>query len=308
VAENLIFGVPVGKVFSLEGLAENPFMRSVLDKAGLTGELVGIGLATAETMVELFADLPPGHEFFERYSFIRHEDLPLYKAIQTKAHREGAEALSDLERGRLISLAFKLLPGHRLAGLDEDFQAKVVATRRVFRAELPAEMRDGIDFFEPDGYTAAAPVLDNILFGRIDQGRADAAPRVLALVGEVIGELELRSTIIEAGLDFHVGVGGSRLSSGQRQKVALARALLKRPDLMIVDDATAALDGASQKRIMENVLGRNEPGGVIWVLHRAGAAAAFGLVLVLDKGRLVEQGRYAELAGNGGALAALLAD
>jgi putative ABC transport system ATP-binding protein len=299
VGENLIFGVPVGKVFSLEGLAENAYMREVLDKVGLSGQLIEIGLATSQTMVELFADLPPGHEFFERYSFIRYDDLPFYKQLITRAGKTGLDSLSSAETAALVSLAFKLLPSHRLAGLDDAFQAKVLEARRVFRQDLPQDLADDIDFFDAGEYTAAATVLDNILFGRIDQGRADATTRVLALVRALIDEAGLWPAVVRAGLDFHVGVGGNRLSSGQRQKVALARALLRRPELLVIDQATATLDSGSQKRIMDKILGRNEPGGVIWVLHRVAPAQQFALILLLDKGRVVEQGTWADLAVDG---------
>src|SRR3546814_18703700 len=62
----------------------------------------------------------------------------------------------------------------------------------------------------------------------------------------------------EVGLDFNVGIGGARLSSVQRQKLALARALLKRPDLLVVNEAVSVLDGSGQTRLVERILDRSE--------------------------------------------------
>ena len=76
VAENLLFGTPVGRTFSLESLADQPYVLEVLDKVGLTETFLEIGAKVAETMIELFADLPPGHEFFEQFSFISSDELP----------------------------------------------------------------------------------------------------------------------------------------------------------------------------------------------------------------------------------------
>ena len=70
VAENLLFGTPVGEGFDMDLLAENRYVLEVLEKTGLTGDFLHMGREVATTMVEIFADLPPGHEFFEQFSFI----------------------------------------------------------------------------------------------------------------------------------------------------------------------------------------------------------------------------------------------
>jgi len=110
------------------------------------------------------------------------------------------------------------------------------------------------------------------------------------VVAQVIGALNLRRTVIEAGLAFGVGPGGSRLSVGQRQKVAIARSILKRPDVVILNEATSALDGPAQVKLIdvlkEELAGRS----LIWVLHRASLARQFQEGLVMDHGQLVEQG------------------
>ena len=75
----MLFGAPLNDRFDMDRLAEHPYVLSVLDRAGLTDDFVTIGLRVAETMVELFADLPPDHEFFQQYSFISAEELPDYR-------------------------------------------------------------------------------------------------------------------------------------------------------------------------------------------------------------------------------------
>ena len=74
-------------------------MLSVLDKAGLTEDLVRIGREVAETMVEMFADLPPGHEFFEQFSFISSEDLPDFQALLGRVDGSGAASRRPIARG-----------------------------------------------------------------------------------------------------------------------------------------------------------------------------------------------------------------
>ena len=137
-------------------------------------------------------------------------------------------------------------------------------------------------------------------------GEANAAGKLSALIGEVLDSLSLRDAVMVAGLAHSVGVGGARLSAAQRQKVSMARGLIKRPDLFIVNEGISNLDGAAQRRVLDAVLGEMKGRGVIWSLHRPGFARNFDHVIVLKGGRLAEQGSFAELDKEGSALRELL--
>jgi putative ABC transport system ATP-binding protein len=307
LAENLLFGAPVGRTFDIEHLAKNAYMREVLEAKGLTADLLRIGHKVAQTMVELFSDLPPGHEFFERFSFIRHEELPLYKEILLRVAESGPEATGAADRDQLLALPFKLIQArHRLGLIDEALESRIVDARRHFAANLPGELRNAVEFFDPASYNNAASLQDNILFGKIVTGQAEAATRIGALLRQVLDELGMRPLIVRIGLEYPVGTGGARLGITERQKVALARALLKRPAVLILDQATAALDPAAQVRVLESVLGHRKGRGVIWVLQRNDLAERFDQVLVMERGRLAEFGPPARLKDSGGALAKLL--
>ncbi|HKU46381.1 MAG TPA: ABC transporter ATP-binding protein, partial [Burkholderiales bacterium] len=220
LAENLLFGTPVGKTFDVDNLAGNAYVLRVLRDTGLYELMLRTGHKVAETMVELFSGLPPGHEFFAQYSFIRQEDLPQFEAILKRAGEVGLKELDELERRALLTLPFKLIATrHRLGLIDESFEARVVEARRHFAAKLPAELKRAIEFFDASRYNSAATLADNILFGKIVTGQAEAGTRITALVRELLDELGLRPLVVTIGLDYHVGVGGARLSVADRQKV-----------------------------------------------------------------------------------------
>ena len=119
--------------------------------------------------------------------------------------------------------------------------------------------------------------------------------------------LGLRDAIVEAGLDYEVGVGGGRLSAAQRQKITLARALLRHPDLTIVNEALVALDAASQSRLLRVVKKMCQGRGLIWVLHRASLAQDFDRVLTMKDGRIAEEASFADLNNEGSVMHALIA-
>jgi putative ABC transport system ATP-binding protein len=296
VAENLLFGTPVGRVFDMDNLGANAYVRLVLRETGLHELLVRTGHKVAETMVELFSGLPPGHEFFAQYSFINQDDLPQFEAILKRVDDVGLKGLDEIETRQLLALPFKLIAArHRLGLIDEGFEARVIEARGHFAERLPKSLAGAIEFFDPARYNRAATLQDNILFGRIVTGQAGAVERITKLVREMLDELGLRPAVVRNGLDFQVGVGGARLAVADRQKVALVRAMLKRPVLLVLDQAAAVLDPVSQQRVVQSVLAERKGQGVIWVLSRPEYAERFAVVLVMERGRLVESGAPAEL-------------
>ena len=295
VAENLLFGTPKDRTFDPEDLAGNAYVRKVLDDIGLMDDFVDIGRQVAKVMVDLFADVAPGSELFEQFSFISAEDLPVFRSLLSRTESDRPGDLGDDDRTMFLSLTFKLVPArHRLGLIDEPMQERLVMARRRFSEGLGADQTP-IEFFDSERYNSSVSILDNILFGRLAYGRQRSAARIGEVLGEVVDALGLRRVITECGLDYPVGIAGSRLSSVQRQKLAIARAVLKRPDVLVVDRATAALDASSQTRILDNLLKEFESRALIWVVHRASLAERFDQTIVLEGGKVVEQGAFAEL-------------
>jgi putative ABC transport system ATP-binding protein len=305
VAENLLFGTPRDKSFNLEQLSENSYVREVLEKQGLMDEMIEAGRSIAKIMVDLFADVEPGSELFEQYSFIGAEDLPAFQSILQRTEGVSPAELSAADRSMLLSLPFKGIPArHRLGLMDDQRRARLLEARHALAKSLP---EGAVEFFDAEKYNPAISIQDNVLFGRLVYGKARSAAEVGALVRAVVEELGLRRSVIEVGLEYSTGIGGSRLTAAQRQKLALARAVLKRPELLVVDQATVALDSASQTKIMENLFAEFQGRGLIWVLHRPDACTEFEHVVVLEGGKVIEQGAIAALNKPGTALQELVA-
>jgi putative ABC transport system ATP-binding protein len=278
VAENVLFGTALDSVFAPEALATNSHLSGVLSAAQITGDLIALGQQIATTMVELFADLPAGHPFFEQFSFISAEDLPLFQQLITRLQRTGLEAATAEDKRRLIALTFPYIEArHRLGLIDTALEDKLLKA------------------YDPDRYNAAATVQDNILFGRLVYGQAQAAQKVGAVLSEVIDSLALRPQVIAVGLTFNVGAAGKKLSFAQRQKAGLIRALLKRPQLVILNNTISAFDEASQRRLLAGIRQNIKDATLVFVTHTAALARNFDRVVVMLNGRIAEAGKPADL-------------
>src|SRR5206468_9414019 len=107
------------------------------------------------------------------------------------------------------------------------------------------------------------------------------------------------------GLETRVGERGESLSVGERQLVALARAQLAGPGLLILDEATSAVDPETERALAEALVHLSEGRTTVTIAHRLSTAESAELVLVFDRGRIVERGRHADLVAAGGVYASL---
>jgi ABC-type multidrug transport system fused ATPase/permease subunit len=165
-----------------------------------------------------------------------------------------------------------------------------------------ASLRRQLGIVPQEGFLFAGTVSENIAFGRPD---ADAPE--IASAAETIGAHEFVSSL-EDGYETHLQERGSRLSLGQRQLVALARALLADPRILILDEATSSVDIGTERKI-ESALRRLLAGRTAFVIaHRLSTIRDADLIVVLENGRVVEQGTHDELLRRQGLYTSLYGD
>ncbi|MBZ9958931.1 MULTISPECIES: ABC transporter ATP-binding protein [unclassified Mesorhizobium] len=186
----------------------------------------------------------------------------------------------DLEAGRI------LIDGQEIAAVKQD------------------SLRAQIGMVTQDTSLLHRSVRENILYGRPDASDdmlVEAARRAEAL--DFIAGLSDHSG--RKGFDAYVGDRGVKLSGGQRQRIAIARVMLKDAPILILDEATSALDSEAEAAIQENLYKLMQGKTVIAIAHRLSTIAAMDRLVVMDQGRVIEEGSHEELVAKGGLYAQL---
>ena len=287
IGENLLFGEPVGEVFAEHNLPSNPYVSKVIDADGLATRLAGIGLRLAEMMLEMFAGVQAGNPLYERFSFLAAGDLPGFQEIVNRS-RSRRRSETSADRDRLISLALSYIePRHRLGLLDEPTRQAIVSARLRLREMIPQSLASSVEFYDPSAYCNAAPVRDNLLFGRVAYGIANAQEQVSAVMKSALADSGFLNTVYRIGLDYQIGSHGRLLFPRQRAAVDLARCLVKNPTILVLDDALRAFPAMEAKAILERLSDEFKHRLLITALPGLDDAVAFDLKIRFDKGRLV---------------------
>jgi putative ABC transport system ATP-binding protein len=178
-------------------------------------------------------------------------------------------------------------PRHRLGLVTEAFMARVLRARHSFRTHLPSHYSGEIEFYDPASYMRAAPVGDNILFGRISYGIANAPERVYALARAVVEELGLDKDIFALGLNFEVGKNGWQLQPAQRARIAIARALVANPQILVMENALLAFSSTEAEELLHSVRSAMQGRTLIATLPSSGQAEGFDRIIEFEGSRIV---------------------
>lgn len=201
----------------------------------------------------------------------------------------GASGSGKTTLVRLIARFFDVTQGSlKVGGVD---------VRQMSAGQLAAQISQ---IFQ-DAYLFQGSIADNIRIGK-----ADANDTEVLEAARAAGVLEIIERLPQ-GLDTPVGEGGARLSGGERQRISIARALIKDAPILLVDEATAALDVENQAAIAEALARLRGKRTLIVIAHQLSTVAMADHIVVLDNGRIAEQGTPAQLSETPGLYAHFLA-
>jgi ABC-type multidrug transport system fused ATPase/permease subunit len=292
IAENIIFSTPATSSFTFSSLATDPQFKNFLNEMALTDSLLSLGVDLVRQSLDVLS-WEDGTDL-----------LNTYRILLNHLGDGNANSLSTTEQSSLLDLALGYTSeNHQLVTLQPELEEKILQCRKGWKKWSEKVFPKEFNSYQKTTYIQNQSILNNILFGRIKTERSSVQEKINQSIIRLLIEEDCLESIAEAGMAYHLGSMGSRLSGGQKQKLAIARVLLKDPKIIIMDESTSALDNKSQSRIQRLIEQRwRNKRTVIFVVHRLDSIEDFSKIGVMKDGKLAEFGTYSELIKQEGLL------
>jgi len=290
IASNLVFAASETEAAQEKFLLDPAALR-ILEELGVDDDLVQIGARITDMLADLIDAAGDDIAILRDIPLIRTEELAEISKISTDLAR-----WTKTVSGRMILMRLALRyiePRDRMGLLGDAQRDRLLEARARLQSEMNDEIAAKFSLYEIDDYTPGATILDNILFGKVRIETANSRQRIRTVILEMLAGLEMNDEIALAGLSKDIGNGGGDLSDAQRQQVALVRALLKRPDIMVLNRAFDPLGEDGERELLEAILGELDGWAphqttLIATLSRPSLADLFERVITVRDGRLVD--------------------
>ncbi len=298
-AENILFGVTTMSGVTTRTMAESEVLRRGMREADLYDSAVAVGAAAVNALLMLYQQLPSDHELVVRFSLDDGDQFDeMGRAVDVLAGDPSAQAREQAEV-LMIAVFLNIVPGtFNLVVIPDDIEARVLRTRELSLAYTRQMSFEHFREFDHSACNPGLSVFDNLIFGRINHREPDAYDRLRKIVDDVVREVGLHEILmILFFANSQSGIGGSRLPDGARHRIALARALIKRPDIIVLHDALPRYSAGERQAVISRIREHLPQSAIISLTDTAASDADFGERYILDeRGLQLEQAAAPQMA------------
>ncbi|MGD9861849.1 MAG: ABC transporter transmembrane domain-containing protein [Pseudodonghicola sp.] len=303
VGENLLFATPRRPV-TPEALPGQAIFMAQMRRLGLDETLVELTRDVIDMLRQIFGLDGTDHPLFRKLGI----DSKTYETaveLVEKTRGGGAAALSDEEMALFLTVPFRISAEQIGPAFSDDLKARILELRAGHAHELLESLGD---LFAPLDMAAFAPgftVLENALFGKISDAAGSKGDELRKLIAGVLAENGAQDLVIELIYDVPIALGGQNLPAIFAEPLSFCRATIKRPDILILDQALSGGDAGTQAALLRNLRALLPGTTVICLAERFEDDSLFDSFLELRQGRIVSEGAGGEAEQDSGASADL---
>lgn len=251
VAENLLYATRSQPITYELLLEQTEFLRTVR-RIGLDRDLVRLAQDVLEMLRQIFGMDGTTHPLFRKLG-LEVTDYEAALQLVQKIRQKGADSLSEEELVQMMIVPFSISGEGLGAAFSTDIEARILSLRESHGAELLSTLDDLFVPLYEGHFTPGFTVLENAIFGKISDGAGPRAEDLRKVVAEVIDKAGVREMVVELIFDLPVAVGGQGLGASFAEPLAFCRASIKRPDILILDNALASFDRDTRRAMQANL-------------------------------------------------------
>jgi len=284
LGSNLMYALPVRFLQQTTLGASEGFLR-VLRAEGLVEQLTDMSASVVGNLIATFGSDGTDHPLFRRLNM----DDELYQQlsdIHMKRNKNGNEGLEDEELSLLMTVPFAFSAEQIGPAFNEEFKDRVLEIRESSSEHLVAELGGLFERISPEKYIPVMTVLGNAIFGRISGMAGAKEQQVEDIVVEVINEQGWRRQTAQSIFDLEMGIGGTNLPAVFRERAAISRAGIKKPDILILQSALSSHDADNRSKMRERIGNLMPKATKIFIENHFNAPESYDMFIEIENGRI----------------------
>lgn len=291
-AENLLFAIP-NVPLTQELLSNQTVFLAKLRELGLDEDLVALAREVVDLLRQIFGLDGTDHPLFRNLGL----EASVFEAaveLVEKTREKGAAGLEPEEIATLLTVPSRISAQDIGPAFSDEMKTRIIELRRSHRQELMNVLDDVFDPLDVEQFTPGLTVVENALFGKISSDAGSRADEVRKLVGDVLMEAGVQQLVIELIYDVPIALSGANLPGIFAEPLSFTRATIKRPDILILDQALASYDAETRATVHRNLRELLPDTTIISLQETLEDEDAFDVTFELRQGRIVSDEAHVE--------------